>query len=120
MFKFNTTVKDKNTGEVFRVVAPIVGEEWRTAVWADVDCREIRIFPTDTLEGTDEHVIDGVYGRIVYDIKAIDEDKLEVNREVTATGLDAILATYADFRGFVSERSPMSMLELDSLIDNRE
>ena len=117
MFKYNQIVKDVNTGELFRVVAPILYEKEEVAVWADIDCRNIRIFPREYLEATYEKLMDGAHGHIVYDVKSLGENKLGVQREVDVVGADSILAVYSDFRRFVEEYSPMPMMELDALID---
>ena len=118
MFDYNDVVKDVDTGEVYRVVAPVDGEEATTVVWSDLSCKAVLVYPTEQLITTDALLDEQQHAHIVYDIVGTsDNESMQVNRRVSGRGLDPVIAAYTDMRTYVSKISEMPIKEIDIIID---
>ena len=106
------TVVGESVEERFKV---IFSDEDSTFVWADADCIEPIMFPTNALELSQEKIVDGQYAYVTFKVKT-DEQGFIVSRDIDAVGLDSLVAAYADLRQYIGGISDISIEEIDALI----
>ncbi len=116
MFEYNDKVEDKE-GNIYRVVAPVDGEQATTVVWSDGECNALIIFPTEELTETDKTLQEGEYAHITYDANTLDNGKVKVVRRLDTKGMNTVIGIYDDLRGFVSDNlEDITVERLDELI----